>query len=851
MSKFLKQYYREEYKAEDEFFIEIIGHPYVYLNGNDNLRIEFIAARPLVSVEEKQNGYHLKTDIEITSEKKSVFVKKETNTRYLVYKISERQREIISIINKQNFVVPKAGKDKLALSLAKLSELGIEVYSDMSISENSNITVEEVSADSRIRIQLLPYGDGLKAELFSKPFGDPPPYCKPGKGGNMLIRNGDNNVQFQVKRALKEEASNENTLMNAIQSLESLSIHDGIISFDNPADSLFLLDIILEHSDISVVEWPEGIKYKLLGKADFKNLNLQLEGSGIDWFSLHGELKIDEATIISLQQLLSLTEKRYGRFVELSPGEFIALSDELKKRLSDLHVYGNISAKGVKINKFASIALKDLFDKSENLQADKKWKDFSKLVEKTKMTDTPVPSSLEAELRPYQEEGFRWMTRLATWGCGACLADDMGLGKTIQALAVLLSRADKGPALVVCPLSVTGNWINEVNRFAPSLQVKTLGASNRKQTLDSLQEGDLLITSYGLLLSEEELFKDTDFATIVLDEAHTIKNVASKTSQAIMQLNASFKIALTGTPVQNHLHEIWTLFNFINPGLLGTFTHFTSRFIKNSDNQTQNHLKKLISPFILRRTKAKVMDELPPKTEITKKISLSDDEIAFYEALRRNALDNINSLPDGGTKKLQILVEITKLRQACCNPLLVNKDIKITSSKLSTFVDIINELIENNHRALVFSQFVKHLSIVRDELDKMQIKYQYLDGSTSATERNKRVSNFQKGEGELFLISLKAGGLGLNLTAADYVIHLDPWWNPAVEDQASDRSHRIGQTRPVTIYRLVAEDTIEEKIIRLHNTKRDLADSLLEGSDMSSRLSMKELMELVETSYSQ
>jgi SNF2 family DNA or RNA helicase len=353
----------------------------------------------------------------------------------------------------------------------------------------------------------------------------------------------------------------------------------------------------------------------------------------------------------------------------------------------------------------------------------------------------------------------------------------------------------------------------------------------------------VLVTSYGLLQSEEKLFAEPEFATVVLDEAHVIKNYATKTSKATMQLKAGFRLALTGTPVQNHLGEIWNLFSFINPGLLGSLHYFTDTFVKSGDEQSRKHLKKMIAPFILRRTKSAVLDELPPKTEIVKKIELSAEEMAFYEALRRQALENLSNADE--SKHLQVLAEITKLRQASCNPLLIDPNINIPSSKLSAFLDIVGELIENKHRALVFSQFVTHLAIVRQALDKQGIFYQYLDGSTSQAERQRRVKDFQNGEGELFLISLKAGGLGLNLTAADFVIHLDPWWNPAVEDQASDRAHRIGQFRPVTIYRLVAENTIEEKIIHLHSQKRDLAEQLLEGSDRAARLSVSEMVELI------
>jgi SNF2 family DNA or RNA helicase len=304
----------------------------------------------------------------------------------------------------------------------------------------------------------------------------------------------------------------------------------------------------------------------------------------------------------------------------------------------------------------------------------------------------------------------------------------------------------------------------------------------------------------------------------------------------------------SGTPVENHLGELWNLFRFINPGLLGSRERFTDKFstpIERGDKPARQHLKKLIQPFILRRTKTQVLTELPPRTEITLQVELSDEERHLYEALRQEAMDKIASLSAEEGQSLKVLAEITKLRRFCCHPQLVLKNSTISGSKLAVFEETIDELLDNRHKALVFSQFVDHLAIVRESLDKKGIRYQYLDGSTPATERKKRVDAFQAGDGDVFLISLKAGGTGLNLTAADYVIHLDPWWNPAVEDQASDRAHRMGQQRPVTIYRLVTQNTIEEKIIALHAEKRDLADSLLDEGDVAARLDTAALLRLL------
>ncbi|MCF6186724.1 MAG: DEAD/DEAH box helicase [Desulfobulbaceae bacterium] len=307
----------------------------------------------------------------------------------------------------------------------------------------------------------------------------------------------------------------------------------------------------------------------------------------------------------------------------------------------------------------------------------------------------------------------------------------------------------------------------------------------------------------------------------------------------------------TGTPVENHLGELWTLFHFLNPGLLGSFKNFNEKFAvpieRDGDNEARNRLRKLIRPFILRRLKSDVLQELPAKTEITLDVEMSNEEVLLYEAQRLKALENISAHEDegAGRKHLRILGEIMKLRRLCCHPSLVLPESKIAGSKLKVFGDTLNELLKNNHKALIFSQFVGHLAILRDYLDRNAISYQYLDGSTSIKKRKERIAKFQNGDGDVFLISLKAGGAELNLTAADYVIHMDPWWNPAVEDQASDRAHRIGQERPVTVYRLVVKNSIEEQIVDLHKQKRDLADSLLEGTDAAGKISANELLGLL------
>jgi SNF2 family DNA or RNA helicase len=497
----------------------------------------------------------------------------------------------------------------------------------------------------------------------------------------------------------------------------------------------------------------------------------------------------------------------------------------------------------------ASVAVRDLSEDAGELHADKEWKGFVERLSAAGRLEPDVPSTLQAELRDYQLEGFRWLSRLAHWRAGAWLADDMGLGKTVQAIVAMLEQAPQGPCLVIAPTSVCHNWENEMTRFAPSLAIRRLGAAGgRSDILADLRAMDVLVISYGLLHLEADRLAEIDWRMVVFDEAQAIKNAETRRAQAGQRLKAHFRVALTGTPIENYLDELWSLFAIINPGLLGSRESFGRRFAspieRNRDASALQSLRALIRPFMLRRTKSAVLSELPPRTEVTLEIDLPEDERAF---MRLRALETLVELREGGggQNRIHILAEITKLRRACCHPGLIDPATPLSGAKLQAFLELVDELIRNKHKALVFSQFVGQLERVREALVAHGIDHQYLDGGTPASEREKRVAAFQAGHGDLFLISLRAGGAGLNLTAADYVIHLDPWWNPAVEDQASDRAHRIGQQRPVTVYRLIVRDSIEEKILELHCSKRDLASYLLEGTEVSAKLSEDDLLNLI------
>ncbi len=463
------------------------------------------------------------------------------------------------------------------------------------------------------------------------------------------------------------------------------------------------------------------------------------------------------------------------------------------------------------------------------------------------------PADLQAELRDYQVAGYQWLANLSRWGLGGCLADDMGLGKTVQTLGVLLDRADKGPALIVAPTSVGVNWVRETQRFAPSLIAHLYREHDRDELIQSAAAGQLVITSYQMMQRDVARFASRQWATLVLDEAQYIKNFQTKTSQAVRQLQVDWcVVALSGTPLENHLGELWSLMRVLCPGLLGSWDRFRERFgepiERYRDRDRLKALSNVIKPFILRRTKQEVLTELPPRTEVVLTAELSPAERKRYDAARLAALSDLTAgkgEENDQQKRIRVLAWLTRLRQLSCHPALVDSRWNKSSAKLDLFLSTVEELRENNHRALVFSQFVQHLSLVRAALDKQGVRYQYLDGSTPPARRQEAVDRFQAGEGDLFLISLKAGGTGLNLTAADYVLHLDPWWNPAVEDQATDRAHRIGQLRPVTVYRLVAKDTIEEQILSMHEDKRELLSGVLEGADRAARMSTQELVDLI------
>ena len=835
-----------QYEFNERAIPALAGHPLVFWEDAPETRIEVVKGEPQLLVKKKKDG---SLELEFSPadwQKDGLSFIKESPLRLKVVEVNAGHRRVAELLPGNRLQVPAEAEEQVLKAIKTVSTL-VTVHSDIGTgAENA----EQIAADSQPCIHLLPAGEGLKITLLVRPFGQDGPCYRAGEGGSTVIAE-ISGKRLQTTRDLDNEKTRAEQVIEACPVLDTGADIQYEWLLDDPEDCLNLLLELQDLGDAVTLEWPEGGKLSIRSRAGLENFKLSIHRQR-DWFAAEGELKLDDDMVLDMQALLKLTEQTPSRIVPLGEGQFLALTREFRKRLDELRSYGENFGKGVRFHPLAAPALEDFAAEVGNFSADEHWQEYMKRLAAAQTLETALPSTLQAELRDYQEEGFQWLARLAHTGMGACLADDMGLGKTLQALAVILTRAPQGPTLVVAPTSVCMNWVSEAERFAPTLNPIQFNNNDRRQLLNRLQPFDMLICSYGLLQQQEvaQLLGEIEWQTIVLDEAQAIKNFTTKRSQAAMKLQSGFKLITTGTPIENHLGEFWNLFRFINPGLLGSLESFNRRFAapieKDKDKQARTRLKKLIQPFLLRRTKSQVLEELPSRTEVLLHVDLSPEELAFYEALRREAVDKL-SAPDAGNggKRFQVLAEIMKLRRACCNARLVTAETRLPSAKLQLFSEVLEELLESRHKALVFSQFVGHLGILREYLDAKHIAYQYLDGSTPARERKKRVNAFQAGEGDVFLISLKAGGTGLNLTAADYVIHMDPWWNPAVEDQASDRAHRIGQVRPVTIYRLVARGTIEDKIVDLHHHKRDLADSLLEGADMEGKISTDELLELI------
>jgi hypothetical protein len=577
--------------------------------------------------------------------------------------------------------------------------------------------------------------------------------------------------------------------------------------------------------------------------------------TGIDWFELTGRVEF-EGQSIPLPKLLQAVRKGDG-IIQLGDGSYGMLPDDWLKKYGLFAAVGTVDGDQIRFAKSQVCMLDALLDAQPNVQVDEAYRKARERMQSFQgVRDADPPKGFQGELRGYQRQGLGWLLFLQEFGWGGCLADDMGLGKTVQVLALLGQRArarDKDApraSLVVVPRSLIFNWKAEAQRFTPWLKVLDHTGADRSKKPGAFKDFDLVLTTYGILRRDALFFKDCRFDYCILDESQAVKNASTEQAKAVRLLKGKHRIAMSGTPVENHLGELFSLFEFLNPGMLGHSSLFraSGAAARNPDAPTRALLAKALRPFILRRTKDQVAKDLPEKTEQTVFCELEPGQRKLYNELREyyraSLLSKIES--DGmGKAKIMVLEALMRLRQAACHPGLIDKKkSKDSSAKLDILLPRLEEVFEEGHKAIVFSQFTSLLDIVKQRLDADKFPYEYLDGQTR--DRQARVERFQNDpECKLFLISLKAGGVGLNLTAAEYVFLLDPWWNPAVEAQAIDRTHRIGQTRPVFAYRIIARDTVEEKVLELQKNKRDLADAILTADNSLIGNLKKEDLELL------
>lgn len=811
--------------AFGEATLALVGHPRVY-DAHTNLRLQVSSGRPTVALVPELGGHRISvrvSDFELEEfSGDSQIVVKEDETVLRVAEVSDKINAFIEALRLHDTLLPRAADDRTLRLLPRLQP-------DASLTIPTELRGEQTEPTDDLVVRLTPSEDGLELEVQARPLGTGASW-PPGDGPRVAFAEVEGQ-RLHAHRDLSAERHRARALLDAVDL--PLQYHQRIEGLDRSLDVL----AALEAQEGVSLEWPEGKRAWSVGATGDLRVRVQRAG---EWFGVSGEADVDGGTV-PLAVLLQAVRKG-NRYVRVGKGSFARIEDSLRQRIEDTSDALFLDKGEVRVGLGAVEAVDNL----GIVEADDAWRAVVDRAKEAENWEPEVPSGLNAELRDYQEEGFQWLARLSSWGAGACLADEMGLGKTIQTLTLLLHRKDEGPALVVAPTSVGPGWFSEAGTFTPELEVRMYRGPNRSDMLEDLGPGVVLITSYDVLARDGEALSDIEFGTLVLDEAQAIKNARTRRAKAARTIDAKWRLALTGTPLENHLGEVWSIFQTVSPGLLGPWEHFRRHFAlpieRDGDAEVRGKLASRLRPFLLRRTKREVASELPPRTEVVMPVELSDKERRLYEATRDEAVSALRS-----PERFAVLAALTRLRRLACHPRLVVPTWTGSSSKLDTFMELVSDLVEKKRRALVFSQFTTHLEVVREALDFRGIESLYLDGKTPAKNRAGLVNEWQEGDAPIFLISLKAGGVGLNLTAADTVIHLDPWWNPAVEDQASDRAHRIGQEKPVTILRLVAQDTIEEKVLLLHQQKRDLADALLEGGDAAASLDVNELVALMQS----
>ncbi|MBO4663177.1 MAG: hypothetical protein J5663_02050 [Bacteroidaceae bacterium] len=838
---------------------EMVPESRLYVGKYSYQLVNVTEDKPYIIIDKEEDGFRIRSNVNEAQLNDNIIIRRNSKTNFTFTRLTKEQAFLYKTLLNQS-VFPLEAEQQIRELLPTLGAK-LEIHSDLI---EGGSTLNMVDGSPVACLQITPHkGEYYHICIAAKPLHGGKKLFALGKGEEIYIDERDGE-RVRVKRNIDGEKMNLAVIRKELERIYKNKLNfdpDYIKYLLDPSDDvdimepeyvLPLVEFVQDNPNVMYAEWPKqgrlNLRKVISGTTGFSG-SIQLSTRG-QWFEVEGEVRIDENTVLSMSKLLDLVNKSKSNYIRLENGDFVALGDALRRQLSTINSISARDKGNIRISPFSAALLDDsTLDGVIKFDVDDYVRKYRRRILDSSEYSPAVSKELKAELRPYQLDGYQWIARLNSWGAGALLADDMGLGKTIQSIAFFLLKADEGPTLVVAPASVAPNWMSELEKFAPSLSCKFLNSElSRKEVIDKAGARDVVVTTYGLLLSVQDDILKKEWKVACLDEAHIIKNRGAKTSGVAMKLNAENRIMLTGTPIQNHLSELWSLFQFVNPGLLGGYSDFSNRFVipieRDKDEERQEMLERVVHPFMLRRTKNAVLKELPEKTEIYQTIQMSNEENAIYEVIRMRAENMLRELGDEAMD-VNVLAEITRLRQASCSAQLVEPAWEGPSSKITALIELLSDVIEGGNRALVFSQFTSFLSIVRDAFDKEGIEYLYIDGSTPVNQRTVLVNRFQKGECPVFIISLKAGGLGLNLTGANYVFHLDPWWNPAIEQQATDRAYRIGQRQAVTVYHLIAQNTIEEKIIRLHERKRALAENILDGTEFTHKLTGKEMLEMV------
>ncbi len=670
--------------------------------------------------------------------------------------------------------------------------------------------------------------------------------------------------QFDNKSFLiRREQDREKELLNTLTEMHFQSRNNSVW-FLEPEEAInFLLDNYPSLVEQYRIYGEQSLsKYKVRHSVPKVVATVEKDEEDTNWFDLNVSVEYDNQRISIEKIWKAWTQGK--RYVQLKDGSYSSLPESwLKKMGHKLRAMGMDMDKPLKkkFQKYEAPVLENLLEDMPEAQTDSFWNTLKEKINNfDQIQQLDKPAGLNATLRPYQLEGLSYMNFLYEYGFGGILADEMGLGKTLQTLALLQHFKNKGksggPALIIVPTSVLPNWQREVTKFTPGMKQLIIYGSKRDHLFKEIPACDLVITTYALLRRDLEDLNKYDFRAVILDEAQNIKNPNTITARSVRKLKTGFKICLSGTPIENNLLELWSLFEFLMPGFLGSQNGFQKGFvkpIKDGDEESMEYLRTRVKPFILRRTKSEVAKDLPPKVENVYYSALIEEQKELYASLAKKLREQVLEKVDQegiAQSQMSILDALLKLRQICCHPRLLKLDIpgvtpNLPSGKFEAFKDLVTGIIDDGHKVLVFSQFVKMLHIIRSWLSMNKIPFAYLDGSSK--DRFDQVDLFNNDPDiPIFLISLKAGGTGLNLTSADYVIHYDPWWNPAVESQATDRTHRIGQTKKVFSYKMITENSVEEKILKLQEEKKGVADAIIPGQDQWKSLTRNDLESLFE-----